>query len=258
MEASCPVGKCCHGIFFVDRVRLFSTDTDEVIDLCEEGHSCESNNVKDRSKAGIVANEIKEEEPTPSTDRIVSRTKEENHPNDEPDNNNTNIVSPPSAVAVAVAVVGKKEQLRQNDNTLKPLLDIGDEVVAAWWNPNLDAKRQGKASWYPGRIASYKTVGTATTTRFYNVKYDDGDELDDLEDYWVFPKEDYELTIKFEKMGWNPIGVRRVFDKGSSDRWTRDVGWYEVTVDGKERKFSRLTDAMKGIILFEFLFSRKW
>ena len=47
-------------------------------------------------------------------------------------------------------------------------------------------------------------------------------------------------------MGWKPIGVAERFDEGSDDKWARMVGWYVVNVDGEERSFSFLEDAMKA------------
>jgi hypothetical protein len=77
--------------------------------------------------------------------------------------------------------------------------------------------------------------------------YDDGDELDNLEDYYVFSRADYELTMKFEEMGWGYIGVRRRLDTTSSDKWASIVGWYEITGDGGNmQSFSTLTDAMRA------------
>ena len=33
-------------------------------------------------------------------------------------------------------------------------------------------------------------------TRYYNIKYDDGDELDGIVDWYMFPKEDFLLIEK--------------------------------------------------------------
>ena len=47
-------------------------------------------------------------------------------------------------------------------------------------------------------------------------------------------------------MNWKPIGVKKVVDKKSSDRWAKIVGWYSVVIDGQEQSFSLLSDAMKA------------
>ncbi|KAL7523298.1 hypothetical protein ACHAXR_000114, partial [Thalassiosira sp. AJA248-18] len=82
--------------------------------------------------------------------------------------------------------------------------------------------------------------------RLYHVKFDDGDQLDALDDYWVFPKNDYLLTMHYDEMGLEPIGVKKVFDKKSCDRWAKLVGWYSVIIHGHEQQFSLLSDAMKA------------
>src|SRR6056300_505505 len=59
-------------------------------------------------------------------------------------------------------------------------------VVAAWWD---DEDREGESQWFLGKIMSYKTIdsnGMYGTMRLYDVEFDDGDMLNDLEDYWVF------------------------------------------------------------------------
>ena len=142
----------------------------------------------------------------------------------------------------------------QDTRNLKPVFQVGDEVYAAWWDPGLDAKNGKNASWFPGKIKSRKIgrhrAGKPPSrygpTRLYRIRYDDGDEMDDLEDYWVCSKRDYELSRKCEDMGWKPIGVAERFDEGSDDEWARMVGWYVVNVDGEERSFSLLEDAMKA------------
>ena len=142
----------------------------------------------------------------------------------------------------------------QDTRNLKPVFQVGDEVYAAWWDPGLDAKNGTNASWFPGKIESRKIgrrrAGSPPSrygpTRLYRIRYDDGDELDDLEDYWVCSKRDYELSRKCDDMGWKPIGVAERFDEGSDDEWARMVGWYVVNVDGEERSFSFLEDAMKA------------
>jgi hypothetical protein len=66
-----------------------------------------------------------------------------------------------------------------------------------------------------------------------------------LEDYWVFSKEDYLLsTINNEVSSW--IGVRHVTDQLASkeDMWPRHVGWYVVTIDGKDQSYPWLSDAL--------------
>ena len=79
-------------------------------------------------------------------------------------------------------------------------------------------------------------------------RFDDGDVIDNLEDAYIFNKEDYLLTIRLEKSKkkeW--IGVRNVVDEESSDMWARSVGWYVVAdISGEERSFSLLSDALRA------------
>jgi len=71
--------------------------------------------------------------------------------------------------------------------------------------------------------------------------------IDNLEDVYIFNKEDYLLTIrleKSEKKEW--IGVRNAVDEESSDMWARSVGWYVANINGEERPFSLLSDALRA------------
>ena len=49
---------------------------------------------------------------------------------------------------------------------------------------------------------------------------------------------------KSKKKEW--IGVRNVVDEESSDMWARSVGWYVADVNGEERPFSLLSDALRA------------
>ena len=127
---------------------------------------------------------------------------------------------------------------------LKPKLQIGSTVYAAWWP---DIERCKASSWYEGRIRSIKVKydtnndndgDTYGPTYYYDVDYVDGDELDGVADQFVFVKEDYLLNIQ-KKDDW--LGVVNVMDKGCKDVWARMVGWYEVTIDGVVYKFSLLS-----------------
>ena len=152
--------------------------------------------------------------------------------------------------------VGKMKATTTTSTTnLKPLFNKGDEVHAAWWDPSLDMNQpSGKnASWYPGSILSYKTIGKNMygPLRLYHIKYEDGDELKSLEDCWIFTKTDYELTMKLDEeeggCGWTNVGITKRYDTKSTDMWASKVGWYEwVGADGEVQSFSFLSDAMKA------------
>lgn len=128
---------------------------------------------------------------------------------------------------------------------IKPLLKVGEKVYAAWWKNK--RSKNGTPSWHPGYVKSYKEVEENVNQygplRLYNVKFDDGDELDDIEDSCVFTKADYILSEQndedAEACCW--IGVRNVVDKESSDEWASMVGWYNATIGGREHSFSHLS-----------------
>lgn len=52
------------------------------------------------------------------------------------------------------------------------------------------------------------------------------------------------MNIKRKKKAW--IGVRTVVDPKANDPWARDVGWYVAKIDGEERAFSLLSDALRA------------
>jgi len=92
--------------------------------------------------------------------------------------------------------------------SLKPHYEEGDEVYAAW--PEND-------EWYSGRVKSYKTIdrnGKYGLTCLYDIIFDDGDEMDDLQEHFMQDKRDYLLTDR----DW--VGVENVTDedKGCADR----------------------------------------
>ena len=128
----------------------------------------------------------------------------------------------------------------------KPILEVGDEVYAAWW-PDAEIRRtNSRSSWYPGRIKSVKEVdsgGVYGPTRFYDIEYDDGDELFLVGDLYVFESFDYLLDTRVDetnmKQEW--MGVEHVVDENSRDEYAKVIGWYTVTIDGEVHSFSLLS-----------------
>ena len=115
-----------------------------------------------------------------------------------------------------VANMPKKEDL-------KPVYSVGENVYAAWWE---DKGRKGSPTWHPGIVKACKEVVTTDgqygPTRFYDVEFDDGDVLKDIEDSFVFSHYDYLLIENDEdKTDW--IGVKNIVDKESSDDWASMV-----------------------------------
>ncbi|KAL7487450.1 hypothetical protein ACHAW6_013030 [Cyclotella cf. meneghiniana] len=146
----------------------------------------------------------------------------------------------------------KKQSTRPSSlakKLLKPRFEVNDKVFAPWW-PN--TKRKSQPSWYSGVITGYnivKTAGKYGPTRHYTVRFDDDNqELQGIEEAYVFSLEDYNLSMLGQKGGsgrtrW--IGVKNITDKNSSDLWANVVGWYEASIDGEIHSFSRLSDALR-------------
>ena len=131
---------------------------------------------------------------------------------------------------------------------LSNIIKVGEEVFAAWWDSYLPLKDHDgtHASWFPGRVTSYKEIDIDSPygpTRIYNVLFDDGDVSNDvLNDYFVFSKEDYLLSTRNDGVSsWT--GVRNETDPRAAkeDKWPRIVGWYVATIDGKDQSYSRLS-----------------
>ena len=109
-------------------------------------------------------------------------------------------------------------------NEYKPLFEVNEPVYAPWFS---SGQSRAEQTWYPGIIKSYTTVknGAYGPIRRYDIRFDDGDELEDIEDYCIFSREDYLLTAKKD---W--IGVENRTDNRSSDPWAKLVGWYVATI----------------------------
>ena len=255
-------GRACQGQFQVDmaNIPISNSDNNTVIELSDdEGEVSVS-----ATAEGIV--KVKEEyvdedqnQQQPSGQGIVAiKTEGVHNPTPILSSLNATISRPsPSSYTSSVAQVLSTPNpylIMNSPNpgkkvcNLKPLFEKGDNVYAAWWDPDTDTKRRNKAEWFPGVVIAYKetSIGASSKygpTRLYHIIFDDGDELDNIEDYFVCSKTDYELTVKYKK----PIGVRNRRDAKSTDEWAKIVGWYEITgEDGKVQSFSLLTDAMRA------------
>ena len=109
---------------------------------------------------------------------------------------------------------------------LKPLFEINDKVYAPWWE---DQECNTEPSWYAAVITNYTTIAHSKygPTRRYDVVYDDDDdETTDIEESFIFSREDYILTTS-GKM-W--VGVENVLDDKSDDEWAKIVGWYDAVI----------------------------
>ena len=154
----------------------------------------------------------------------------------------------------------------KQQNTLKPLLKVGDEVTAAWWPPSTaDISESPPSGWYKGVISSFK-IGYPSNkssthyygpVRHYSVNFEDGDRGEDIPEQFVFLQDEYEIMTMHqdeqeedddEDAQWK--GVRTVTDRQSDDPWAKHVGWYVATIDGEDHTFSLLSDALRAYDAF--------
>lgn len=155
---------------------------------------------------------------------------------------------------------GKHEGSRRT--FLKPLFEVGDAVQACWWPDEKSRRANSASAWYPGTVRSYKEKKTNSPygpTRTYDIHYDDDDELDGVEEQYVWSREDYTMNEKNwdymskkrnkGKSSW--IGVKNVMDKKSTDSWAKIVGWYVATIDGREQKFAHISGKCFHVFLYQ-------
>jgi len=251
IEVRCPIDDCRRGRFHVKCAIKVSADVassssgmrvksekkikqEDMIDLCSTDDDDDADGL-DRKPAvkRKIKPEIKKEKMTASpksgTPIRNEKTSDSTHRSSTTSRKKSKIVSP--------------SPIKKTSN-LKPLFNIGNKVTAAWWHPKLDPNQEGDPKgWYPGTIVSYKNIGTSEygPTRTYHIRYDDGDELENIQDYWVFSRKDYTLSMRSQPN----IGVKKRRDK-QSDMWAKKVGWYEINVGGTKKLYSFLSDAMKA------------
>ena len=247
IDIPCPLVGCSRGRFLVTKgssgvnVKSEKNANQEIIDVDllssdDEVEDKKPSSIKDIKQVVPIKKEVKKEEHTTSPSKRAASIKKEETPTPkqrQPEVSVKKEKSPSGASSntkiVTPSPVKKKSQL-------KPRFDVGDEVYAEFL-PN---------SWYPGKVKSYKEVESDSKygpIRFYDIIFDDGDEKAKVEDYKVMAKRDYELTSRRKHNEY--MGVKICTDGKSIDRWARDVGWYEVNIDGTTQLYSFLSDAMK-------------
>ncbi|KAL7517486.1 hypothetical protein ACHAWX_002404 [Stephanocyclus meneghinianus] len=128
-----------------------------------------------------------------------------------------------------------------NDNSTirKSVFEIGSEVCAGW----LTKRKNKHPKFYGGVIKSFKIVDKDFgygPVILYDVLFDDNTVSCGIDSVFVYLKEDF---FRLDKK-WK--GVTNVYDKGSKDRWAKEVGWFKISVDGTEKTFPRLSEAIRA------------
>ena len=85
----------------------------------------------------------------------------------------------------------RKEPHHADLRYLKPCHEVGSAITAAWW-PDSEARRVNKkSSWFPGVVRGITRVaalGPYGPTRYYDIEYDDGDEMHGLADHFLLSR----------------------------------------------------------------------
>ena len=141
----------------------------------------------------------------------------------------------------------KRNRAKQNLDKLdlKPQYKVGDVISGPYWDPDTDPKRKCP-TWYNGKIAKVKVVNTLSPYGpicKYDIKFDDGDFVADVPEQMVFTQTDYELSHDYTDGKFKLI--HHVTDNNTKDNWAKLVGYYVLTLNKEEEKFTFLTDAVE-------------
>ncbi len=126
------------------------------------------------------------------------------------------------------------------------MLKVGQRVVAAWWEDPTDTSTP-PAGWFPGVVNACRQLkqgGLLGPDRFYDIKFDDGDALDDIEDIFVFPEGEYDLLGREARGTSRWKGVENVLLGKLNDRYAQTVGYW-VLKGVANKRFSFLGDALR-------------
>lgn len=126
------------------------------------------------------------------------------------------------------------------------LLKVGQRVVAGWWEDPNDTSAP-PVGWFPGVINACRQLkqgGLLGPDRFYDIDFDDGDALDDIEDIFVFPKSEYDLLGREARGASRWKGVENVLSEESNDRYAQTVGYW-VVKGAANKRFPFLGDALR-------------
>ena len=129
---------------------------------------------------------------------------------------------------------------------MSQILKVGQRVVAGWWEDPTDTSTP-PLGWFPGVIKACRQLkqgGLLGPDRFYDVIFDDDDELDDIEDIFVFPEKEYDLLVREARGTQLWKGVKNVLSKKSNDRYAQNIGYW-VVEEFVDKRFPFLGDALR-------------
>ena len=134
----------------------------------------------------------------------------------------------------------KRSLFANEEKVVKPIIEAGELVFA-------NSSDSLYPRWHQGIVKSYKEykdIDGYGPRRTYSILLDNGDVLDDVEDYQVIKDKEYTLSKRIQESEWK--GVTRVYDKESTDPWAREIGWYTVDIEGVEEAFEHLSYALRA------------
>ena len=123
----------------------------------------------------------------------------------------------------------------------KPSFEVGEEVYAAWID-----EESSDIPWYRGKVDGIIEMPSSGYGKRhkYEILFEDNTS-DEVMDQYICSYEDHILLdeVKFLK---NTPQVWLVTDGKSQDPWAKQMGWYQMSIDGKLVNFSRLSEAKKA------------
>ena len=136
------------------------------------------------------------------------------------------------------------ESMKYEVKVNKPTFEEGNYIFAKRCSDN---DITTAPIWERGIIKSYKEykdIDGYGPRRTYSILLDNGDFVQDIEDYQVILDKEYALSKHVKESEWK--GVKHVVDKDSSDPWAREVGWYTVDIKMVKETFVHLSDALNA------------
>jgi hypothetical protein len=164
------------------------------------------------------------------------------------DDNRSSLENNTGSTVVSSTPIRKPSSLSASLDEISCKILKDDEVYAAWWKN----KKQKSPVFYPGRVLSVKSLKGSddSCSRVYDVRFDDGDKLYDIEESFVIPKNEYLNN-----------SLKHVYSIGDSvysawwpakNRSKIAPSWYPGTIKGRRM----LPGGCYGpIVLYDILFN---